>query len=119
MGDSRLGVVETRFAELIWENEPIGSRELAEICNKELNWKRPTTYTVLRKLCKKGIFQNVDGIVSSVLSREEFFGMQGEEFVEEAFHGSLHAFFAAFTTRKKLSNQEIDELIHLINSRRG
>lgn len=72
MGDSKIGVVETRFAEIIWRNEPIGSRELAEICSKELNWKRPTTYNVLRKLCDKGIFQNVNGIVSSVLSRDEF-----------------------------------------------
>ena len=119
MGDSRLGAVETHFAEIIWDNEPIGSRELAEICNKELNWKRPTTYTVLRKLCEKGIFQNLNGIVSSVLSREEFYGMQGEEFVEEAFQGSLPAFIAAFTSRKKLSDREIDELIELINSKRG
>ena len=89
MGASKLGVVETRFADIIWKNEPIGSRELSEICNKELNWKRPTTYTVLRKLCKKGIFQNVDGIVSSGLSRQEFLGMQGEELVEEGFHGSM------------------------------
>lgn len=119
MGDSKLGAVETHFAEIIWDNEPIGSRELAEICNKELNWKRPTTYTVLRKLCEKGIFQNLNGIVSSVLSREEFYGMQGEEFVEEAFQGSLPAFIAAFTSRKKLSDREIDELIELINSKRG
>lgn len=119
MSDSRLGVVETKFAEIIWKNEPIGSRELAEICSRELNWKRPTTYNVLRKLCEKGIFQNIDGIVSSVLSRDEFFGMQGEEFLEEAFEGSLPAFIAAFTSRKKLSNQEIDELVQLINSKRG
>jgi len=119
MSDSRLGVVETKFAEIIWKNEPIGSRELAESCSRELNWKRPTTYNVLRKLCEKGIFQNIDGIVSSVLSRDEFFGMQGEEFLEEAFEGSLPAFIAAFTSRKKLSNQEIDELVQLINSKRG
>ena len=71
MGDSKLGVVETRFAEIIWEHEPIASRELSEICNRELNWKRPTTYNVFRKLCEKGIFRNVDGIVSSVLSRKQ------------------------------------------------
>lgn len=119
MGEMKLGLVETHFAEIVWENEPIGSRELAEICNKELNWKRPTTYNVLRKLCEKGIFQNKDGIVSSVLSRDEFYGMQGEEFVQEAFSGSLPAFVAAFTSRKKLSDQEIDELIDIINRKRG
>ena len=118
MGDSKIGVVETRFAEIIWKNEPIGSRELAEICSKELNWKRPTTYNVLRKLCDKGIFQNVNGIVSSVLSRDEFFGMQGEEFVEEAFQGPLPAFVAAFTSRKKLSEAEIKELISIIQGKK-
>jgi len=118
MGDTKLGVVETHFAEIIWKHEPIGSRELAEICNRELNWKRPTTYNVLRKLCEKGIFKNVDSIVSSVLSREEYYGMQGEEFVEEAFQGSLPAFVAAFTSRKELSDQDINELIELINSKR-
>lgn len=119
MADSKLGVVETHFAEIIWKHEPIGSRELAEICNKELNWKRPTTYNVLRKLCEKGIFQNIDGVVSAVLSREEFFAMQGEEFVDEAFEGSLPAFVAAFTARKKLSEQEIADLLDIINSRKG
>lgn len=118
MADLKIGVVETRFAEIIWANEPIGSRELAEICSRELNWKRPTTYNVLRKLCDKGIFRNNDGIVSSLLSRDEFYGMQGEEFVDEAFRGSLPAFVAAFTSRKKLSNKEIDELIDIINSKR-
>lgn len=118
MGDTKLGVVETHFAEIIWKHEPIGSRKLAEICNRELNWKRPTTYNVLRKLCEKGIFKNEDGIVSSVLSREEYYGMQGEEFVEEAFQGSLPAFVAAFTSRKELSDQDINELIELINSKR-
>ena len=118
MRDSKLGVVETRFAEIIWEHEPISSIELSEICNRELNWKRPTTYNVLRKLCEKGIFQNVDGIVSSVLSREEYYGMQGEEFVEEAFQGSLPAFVAAFTSRKQLSDSEINELISIIQGKK-
>ena len=119
MRDLKLGIVETRFAEIIWKHEPIASRELSEICNRELNWKRPTTYNVLRKLCEKGIFQNVDGIVSSVLSREEYFGMQGEEFVEEAFQGSLPAFVAAFTSRKQLSDTEISELISIIQGKKG
>lgn len=118
MIDTKLGLVETRFAEIIWKHEPIGSRELAEICNEELNWKRPTTYNVLRKLCEKGIFQNIDGIVSSVVGREEFYGMQGEEFVEENFEGSLPAFVAAFTSRKKLSDKEIAEIMDIINSKR-
>lgn len=119
MRDTRLGVVETQFAEIIWKHEPLASRRLAEICGEELGWKRPTTYNVLRKLCEKGIFQNVEGIVSSVLSREEFYGIQGEEFVEEAFQGSLPAFVAAFTSRKKLSESEIAELISIIQGKDG
>lgn len=119
MGAMNLGVVETRFAEIIWKHEPISSRDLALLCGKELNWKRPTTYNVLRKLCEKGIFQNNDGIVSSVLSREDYFGMQGESFVEEAFDGSLPAFVAAFTARKKLSEKEISELLAIIQEKKG
>ena len=119
MGDAKLGVVETHFAEIIWAHEPIGSRELAEICSRELNWKRPTTYNVLRKLCEKGIFQNVKGVVSSVLSREEYYAMQGEEFVEEAYRGSLPAFIAAFTSRKQLSDKEIAEIMNIINGEKG
>ena len=87
--------------------------------SRELNWKRPTTYNVLRKLCEKGIFQNVKGVVSSVLSREEYYAMQGEEFVEEAFRGSLPAFIAAFTSRKQLSDKEIAEIMNIINGEKG
>lgn len=119
MIDTNLGVIEARFADIIWQNEPIHSREPAVICGKELSWKRPTTYNVLRKLCEKGIFQNKDGIVSSVISRQTFYGMQGEQFVAEAFDGSLPAFVAAFTARKKLSEREIQELLDIINDERG
>lgn len=114
MTEIKLGVVESHFADIIWQNEPIHSRELAKLCAEELNWKRPTTYNVLRKLCEKGIFQNNDGIVSSVLSKQEFYGIQGESFVEEAFDGSLPAFVAAFTARKKLSDAEVNELMEII-----
>ena len=119
MVDTNLGAVEARFADIIWQNEPIHSRELAKICGEELNWKRPTAYNVLRKLCEKGIFQNNQGIVSSRISRQDFYGMQGEQFVEEAFDGSLPAFVAAFTARKKLSDREVQELIDIINQGRG
>ena len=119
MADMKMGVVESRFADIIWQREPIHSRELAEVCARELSWKRPTTYNVLRKLCDKGIFRNEGGTVTSALSRQEYYGMQGESFVEEEFQGSLPAFVAAFTARKKLSDQEIDELIDIINKGRG
>lgn len=114
MSDMKLGVIESRFADIIWQNEPLPSGELVKLCEKELSWKKPTTYTVLRKLCERGIFQNQNGIVSSVISREEFYAMQSENFVNETFDGSLPAFLAAFTTRKKLSEKEIEELERLI-----
>ena len=102
-----LGVVETKFAQIIWNNEPLPSGKLVKICAVELNWKKPTTYTVLRKLCEKGIFQNIDGVVTSIVSEEEYYAMQSEKFVDDTFDGSLPAFFAAFTQRKHLSEGEI------------
>ncbi len=116
MDDMKLGVVESRFADIIWRNEPLPSRELVALCQAELNWKKPTTYTVLRKLCERGIFQNVNGMVSSVISREDFCAMQSERFIEETFQGSLPAFLAAFASRKPLSEQETAEIRRMINS---
>ena len=118
MEDLKLGVVETRFAELIWQNEPIASRELARICERELNWKRPTTYNVLRKLCEKGLFQNVDGVVSSLVGRETYYAMRGEQFVAETYGGSLPAFIAAFTAHRGLTASEADEIQKLIDAAR-
>lgn len=119
MKDMKLGVIESHFADIIWQNEPLPSGELVKLCEAELKWKKPTTYTVLRKLCERGIFQNIDGIVSSVISKDDFYAMQSEQFVNETFHGSLPAFLTAFTKRNKLSEEEILELEQLIkNSRR-
>lgn len=115
MDDYKLGIVESRFAEIIWKHEPLHSRELVALCQQELNWKKPTTYTVLRKLCERGIFQNVGGTISSLLSRQEFYARQSEQFVEETFDGSLPAFFAAFTTRKTLSAKEVEEIRRMID----
>lgn len=114
--DTKLGVVESRFADIIWNNEPLPSGELVKICEKELCWKKPTTYTVLRKLCERGIFRNENGIVSSVIGRQDFYSMQSEQFVEETFDGSLPAFLAAFTARKQLSKEEVDALRAMIDS---
>lgn len=116
MEDMKLGVVESKFADIIWRDEPLSSGELVKICERELNWKKPTTYTVLRKLCERGIFKNENGAVSSLISREEFYAMQSEKFVEETFEGSLPAFIAAFTKRKQLTKSEIAELKKLIET---
>ena len=112
----KLGIVEAQFAELIWTNEPIVSGELVKLCEKELNWKKSTTYTVLKKLCERGIFQNVDGTVSALISREEFFALQSERFVEENFQGSLPAFLAAFSRRKKLTAEEVARIREMIDA---
>lgn len=115
MAEMELGAVQARFADLIWQHEPVASGELVKICERELLWKKPTTYTVLRKLCEKGLFQNRDGIVTSLLSREEFYSTRSEQFVEETFNGSLPAFVAAFLSRKTLSAGEAEEIQRMID----
>lgn len=116
MDEIRLGVVEEQFADIIWQNEPISSGELVKLCEKNLKWKKSTTYTVLRKLCDRGIFKNENGNVGSVMSKEEFLAIQSENFVDETFKGSLPAFIAAFSKRKKLSTEEISEIRRMIDS---
>ena len=118
MGELTMGAIETRFAEIIWQREPVSSTELVKLAAAELDWKKSTTYTVLRRLCERGIFQNQDGILTSLISKQDFYAVQSEQFVEETFSGSLPAFLAAFTTRKKLSDAEIHELQKLIDQSR-
>ena len=118
MTDYKLGEVESLFADIIWQNEPLSSRHLAELAGEQLNWKRTTAYTVLKRLCDRGLFQNQGGTVTSTISREAFYARQSERFVEETFQGSLPAFLAAFGSRKKLSDAEIDELQKIIDSMR-
>ena len=115
MDGYKLGVVETRFAELIWQHEPLTSGELVKLCEQELQWKKSTTYTVLKKLCEHGIFQNENGTVTSLLSQEDYNAVQSEKFVEDTFGGSLPAFLAAFSTRKSLSEKDIAEIQRMID----
>ena len=119
MADIRMGPAETQFAEIIWSNEPIASGLLSKKAEEILNWKKTTSFTVLKRLCERGIFQNQNGIVTSLISREEFFARHSEQYVQETFGGSLPAFMAAFGTRKKLTDSEIDEMKKLIESMRG
>ena len=118
MGELTMGAIETRFAEMIWQREPVSSTELVKLAAAELDWKKSTTYTVLRRLCERGIFQNQDGTVTSLISKQDFYAVQSEKFVEDTFSGSLPAFLAAFTARKKLSDTEINELQKLIDQNR-
>jgi len=116
MMDLELGAVQERFADIVWSHEPVSSGELVKICEKELNWKKPTTYTVLRKLCEKGLLQNVDGIVTSLIPRDEFYSVKSEQIVEGSFEGSLPAFIAAFISRKNITAQEADEIQKMIDA---
>ena len=118
MADMRLGAVESRFADLIWENEPLSSAALVKLCEENLSWKKSTTYTVLKRLCERGLFRNQGGVITSLLPRDEFYARRSEQFVEDAFSGSLPAFVAAFTRRKKLTEEEIAQLQALIDENR-
>lgn len=112
--DLTLGAVESKFADIIWSGEPLASSELAKLSEEQLGWKKTTSFTVLKRLCNKGLFKNEKGTVSSLISREEFYAMQSEKFVEDNFEGSLPAFIAAFTKRKKMSPGEVAELRRLV-----
>ena len=116
MSDIQLGVIEAKFADIIWQNEPISSSELVKISESELGWKKSTTFTVLRRLSEKGIFKNEKGSVTSLISREEFYSLQSEKFVDETFAGSLPAFIAAFSSRKKPTAKELEEIKKMIDS---
>ena len=118
MEDTKLGVIETRFADLIWQHQPLSSGELVKLCQQELLSLIHITYTVLKKLCERGLFQNQSGTVTAAVSRQEFHALQSERFVEDTFQGSLPAFLAAFTARKKLTEEEIQELQALIDQSR-
>ena len=114
MADLQMGAAESRFADIIWSNEPLTSTELSKLSEKELGWKKTTSYTVLKRLCDKGIFQNIKGTVTSILSRNDFYSMQSTKFVDDTFDGSLPAFLAAFSARKKLSQKDVEELRRMI-----
>lgn len=105
---------EQEFAQIIWDNEPLGSGQLVKLASEKLNWKKSTTYTVLRKLCENGIFKNEDTVVSAVISQEEYVRRKGEVYLEEHYNGSLPKFVAAFINKKKLKRSEIEELAKMI-----
>lgn len=114
MSKNALTDTETRFAELIWSREPIPSGDLVKLCESELSWKKSTTYTMLKRLAGKGIFENRSGLVTAVMKKEDFYAEQSKQFVDETFAGSLPRFLAAFTRSRKLSDNEIDEFLKII-----
>ncbi len=111
----QLGVIEARYADMIWEHEPVTSSELVKMTALEFNWKRTTAHNVLRRLIDKGLFRNENGLVTAVISREEFYAKQSRQYVEDAFAGSLPAFIAAFTQGGKLTSEEVAEIRRMID----
>lgn len=116
MKEYKLAETEKKFADIIWENEPLSSSELVTLCQEQLQWKKSTTYTVLKKLCERGIFQNENAVVTSVISREEFVSGKSRAFVADSFGGSLPKFLTAFMGNKKLSKKQAEEIKQLIDS---
>lgn len=116
MEDYTLGIVESKFADIVWAHAPLSTKELVKLCEEQLAWKRTTTYTVLKKFSERGLFENRDGTVEVKVSREEFYAMQSESYVERSFSGSLPGFLAAFTSRRKLSEKDVAELRQIIEA---
>lgn len=114
MNEWSLGVVESRFADIIWANQPLSTQRLVQLCESELQWKRTTTYTVLKRLAERGLFRNDGGQVTALISRDEFYSRRSAQFVEETFGGSLPAFLAAFAARKPLTEDEVAQIRRLI-----
>lgn len=116
--DFQLGTIESKFADIIWENEPVASSQLVKLCADAFGWKKSTTYTVLSRLCNKGLFKNENGVVTSLVSWERFHSEQSKQFVEDSFGGSLPAFFAAFMNGKKITEKEAEEIRDMIGKYR-
>lgn len=115
MAQIQLGVIEARFADMIWEREPVRSSELVKLAAEVFQWKRTTTHTVLKRLCDKGLFENNKGTVTCRITREQFYSLQSRKFVEDSFAGSLPAFVAAFTKEKALTPEEAAEIRRIID----
>lgn len=118
MPEYHLAEAESKFAEIIWENEPISSKNLVELCEEKLDWKKSTTYTVLKRLCDRGIFEKKKAMVTSLVSKKDFYEGKSRQFVQETFDGSLPRFLTAFIGKEKLSDQQIEEMKQLIESYR-
>lgn len=115
MSQIKMGTAEARFADIIWQNEPVTSGQLAKMALAEFNWKKTTSFTVLKRLCDRGLFKNDGGTVTSIVSRDEYYARQSQQYVDEAFGGSLPAFVAAFTRHQSVSTEDLDEIQHMID----
>ena len=110
---------EYRFCEILWENEPVSSSALVRLCSEQLEWKKSTTYTVIRRLSERGVLKSENAVVTSLVSKEEVLTAESTEVVEKTFSGSLPSFIAAFTRKKPLTQKEIDEIQQIIDAYKG
>ncbi|MDE6888501.1 MAG: BlaI/MecI/CopY family transcriptional regulator [Eubacterium sp.] len=110
---------EYRFCEILWEHEPVASGELVRLCKEKLEWKKSTTYTVIRRLAQRGVLKSENAVVTSLISKEEAQSRESTEVVERTFSGSLPGFIAAFTRKKPLTHEEADEIQRLIDAYRS
>lgn len=116
MAEYKLAEAEEKFANIIWDHAPLPSMELVKLCEEKLHWKKSTTYTVLKKLCSRGLFRNEKAVVTVQISREDFYAGKSRQFVQETFDGSLPKFLTAFIGRRKLSREQVEEMKSLIES---
>ena len=107
---------EYRFCLILWEHEPVTAVDLVKLCQDRLGWKRTTTYTVIKRLGEKSVLKNTDGIINSIISKDEVQASEIDELVEKTFEGSLPAFVAAFTKREDISDETLDEVQRMIDS---
>ena len=110
---------EYRFCLILWEHEPVSRADLAKLCEEQLGWKTTTTYTVVKRLCDRGVLNNENSIITSLITKDEAQSAEIDGFVEEKFEGSLPAFFAAFTKKQKLSDDDLDALQKMIDRARN
>ena len=115
MNTPKIHESEYRFCLIMWEHEPVTAAELARLCNEQLEWKRTTTYTVIKRLAERGVLKNENGTIISLVSKDEAQAGEIEELVEKRFEGSLPAFIAAFTRQQKLTDKELDEVRRMID----
>lgn len=106
---------EYRFLNILWENEPVASPKLVQLCNEQLGWKKSTTYTVIKKLIDKGIVRNENTIVSALVTKEEVDRQDSEELLQRTSKGNIPAFFAAFLKDRKLSREDADRIRRIID----
>ena len=115
MKNYHLGVIEAKFADIIWDKAPLSSSEIVKLAEIQFNWKRTTTHPVLKRLCDKGLFRNENGTVYVVLEKDDFYANQSEQYVDESFNGSLPAFISAFTKNRPVTDQEVTSILDLID----